>query len=97
MMPGLLEETRVLVERGFGGFLTSIQAIGYAEASACLAGTASQEKTVATIVRRTKALARRQSAWFRRDPRVRWFVAGAEGAAGIAGDLIEYLGGEAET
>jgi tRNA dimethylallyltransferase len=97
MMPGLLEETRVLVERGFGGFLTSIQAIGYAEASACLAGEASQAKTAATILRRTKALARRQAAWFRRDPRVRWFAAGAEGAEGIAGDLIEYLGGDMET
>jgi tRNA dimethylallyltransferase len=97
MMPGLLEETRALVERGFGGFLTSIQAIGYAEASACLAGEVSEAKSVATIVRRTKALARRQVAWFRRDPRIRWFAAGAEGAGSIAGDLIEYLGGKAET
>ncbi len=93
-MPGLLEETEGLLERGFGAFLTSSQAIGYAEAAAVLDGRLSTEEAAARTARRTKALARRQMAWFRRDPRIRWFEGGEEGAAGIIEALIGYLGSE---
>ena len=72
---GLLEETRRLLDRGAEPLLTASQAIGYAEAAEHLAGRISLEEAFETIVRRTKALARRQMAWFRRDPRIRWFEA----------------------
>jgi tRNA dimethylallyltransferase len=49
------------------------------------------DEAVARIVARTRALARRQLAWFRRDPRIRWFRAGPDGAAGIVDELTEYL------
>ena len=91
MMAGLLEETRRLLERGFGSFLTSSQAIGYAEAVACIEGTIGEDEAAAGTVRRTKALARRQMAWFRRDPRIRWFPAGEEGAIGAVGEILTYL------
>jgi tRNA dimethylallyltransferase len=91
MMPRLLDEVGVLLEKGFGGFLTSSQAIGYAEAVACLEGQVSQAEAAAATIRRTKALARRQLAWFRRDPRVTWFRSGNEGAAGVVDELLEYL------
>jgi tRNA dimethylallyltransferase len=91
MLPGLLNECRQLLDRGFGGFLTSTQAIGYAEAVDCLEGRLGQDEVSARIIRRTKALARRQLAWFRRDPRIRWFAAGEEGAAGIQDELVQYL------
>jgi len=42
-------------------------------------------------VKRTKELARRQMAWFRRDPRVRWFDAGEDGAAEIVDEVTAYL------
>jgi tRNA A37 N6-isopentenylltransferase MiaA len=42
-------------------------------------------------VKRTKDLARRQMAWFRRDPRVRWFDAGEEGALALVDELAAYL------
>jgi tRNA dimethylallyltransferase len=35
---------------------------------------------VSRTIRRTRELARRQLAWFRRDPRIRWFDVGAGGA-----------------
>lgn len=91
--PGLLEETERLLARGAGPFLTSLQAIGYAEAMDVRAGRITDEEALERIVRRVKALARRQLAWFRRDPRVRWFPAGEEGAAGIADQLQGYLSG----
>ena len=91
MLPGLLEETRALEDQGFARFLTSGQAIGYAEALACLHGEISKDEAAARTIRRTKALARRQMAWFRRDPRIRWFRAGEEGAAGVAEDVLRYF------
>jgi tRNA dimethylallyltransferase len=93
MMPGLLDETRNLLEGGFGSFLTSSQAIGYAEGVACLEGTIGEEEAVAMTIRRTKGLARRQMAWFRRDPRIRWFEAGPEGAVELVDEIVAYLRG----
>jgi tRNA dimethylallyltransferase len=92
MMPELIEETRQLLERGLGSFLTSSQAIGYAEAVACLEGSITEDQATAGTTRRTKALARRQMAWFRRDPRIRWFEAGDEGAVGAVAEILTYLG-----
>jgi tRNA dimethylallyltransferase len=42
-------------------------------------------------VKRTRNLARRQMAWFRRDPRITWFDAGAEGAEPLADDIASLL------
>jgi tRNA dimethylallyltransferase len=74
---GLLEETRRLLESGAEPMLTASQAIGYAEAAEHLAGGVTLEEAVERITRRTRALARRQMAWFKRDPRIRWFDAGS--------------------
>jgi tRNA dimethylallyltransferase len=95
MMPGLLAETRTLMQRGFRRFLNSSRAIGYAEAMACLDGVLSEQEAAAGTVRRTKALARRQMAWLRRDPRIRWFPAGEDGAAGKVEELLGFLGRQA--
>jgi tRNA dimethylallyltransferase len=89
---GLLEETRALLERGLGGWLTASRVIGYAEAARHLEGALSFEEALAINVRRNKELARRQMVWFRRDPRIRWFAA-PEGAAAIVPDLVEHLRG----
>jgi tRNA dimethylallyltransferase len=93
ILPGLLEETRALLARGAGPFLTSSQAIGYAESVACLEGRIDQEEAARRTVSRTKALARRQLSWLRRDPRVRWFRAGEGGAVTVLDELIDHLAG----
>jgi tRNA dimethylallyltransferase len=90
---GLLDEVRGLRARGLGRWLTSTQAIGYAEMIAHLEGRRTLEDAVTETVARTKTLARRQMAWFRRDPRIRWFAAGHEGAIGRVDDLLEHLEG----
>jgi len=88
---GLLEEVRSLVAQGLGRWLTASQAIGYAELARHLAGELTLEEAVASTVRRTRELARRQMVWFRRDPRIRWFRAGPEGAIALVEELVEYL------
>jgi tRNA dimethylallyltransferase len=88
---GWLDEVRGLVERGFGSWLTSTQAIGYSELARHLAGRLSLEEAWEGTVRRTKELARRQMAWFSRDPRVRWFDVGEAGATEALEPIHRYL------
>ncbi|MDP9327108.1 MAG: tRNA (adenosine(37)-N6)-dimethylallyltransferase MiaA [Actinomycetota bacterium] len=90
---GLLDEVRELLSAGLGGWLTSTQAIGYAEMTRHLRGELSLEEAVAGIVRRTNNLARRQMTWFLRDPRIRWVAAGAGGAMDVVHELHAELEG----
>ncbi|MGH2640581.1 MAG: tRNA (adenosine(37)-N6)-dimethylallyltransferase MiaA [Actinomycetota bacterium] len=90
---GWLTEVEGLVARGLGGWLTASQAIGYAELARHLAGELSLEDAVQQTVKRTRTLARRQMAWFRRDPRIRWFDVGIGGALEATDGIAAYLEG----
>ncbi len=72
MAEGLLEEVERLASRPGGLSRTARQALGYRELLAYLDGDLSIDGAVALAVRRTRAFARRQMAWFRRDPRIVW-------------------------
>jgi tRNA dimethylallyltransferase len=86
---GFLEEVEGLERRGLGDWLTSSQAIGYAEMTRHLNGLCTLDEAIEGTVRRTRALARRQRAWFRRDPRVRWFE--ASDPASLQEEIAGYL------
>jgi tRNA dimethylallyltransferase len=88
---GWIDEVRRLIDRGFGAWLTASQAIGYAELAAHLEGRLALEDAMERTVKRTKELARRQMAWFRRDARVRWFDAGEDGAMTVVDEVAAYL------
>jgi len=90
---GWLGEVEGLLAQGFGSWLTSTQAIGYSEFARHLDGRLSLEEAREATVRRTKNLARRQMAWFRRDPRVRWFDAGERGAVDVVDEVRPFLEG----
>jgi tRNA dimethylallyltransferase len=92
LVEGLIEEVKALAHRGLSGWLTASQAIGYAEFARHLEGELSLDEAVARTVKRTKALARRQLAWFRRDPRIRWFAHDEPALADVAAG---YLRGRA--
>ncbi len=80
---GLLDEVRAL--RGVAGGLsrTARQALGYRELLSHLEDDVALEDAVTEAVRRTKSFARRQWAWFRRDPRILWLDR--------SGDLLDQL------
>lgn len=80
---GLLDEVRALVARPGGLSRTARQALGYRELLAHIEQGAPLQAEVDEAVRRTRALARRQWAWFRRDPRIDWLDP--------AGDLVAQL------
>lgn len=69
---GLLAEAAALRRQPRPLSQTAAQAIGYAEAFAVLDGSLDIARLASAIADRTWRYARRQRAWFRSDPRVRW-------------------------
>jgi len=88
---GFVDEVRRLAARPAGLSRTARQALGYRELLDHLAGAGDLDldRAVATAVGRTRKFARRQRAWFRRDPRITWF-----GAGGNPVDLLPALLGD---
>lgn len=72
MDAGLLDEVRALAARPSGLSRTARQALGYRELLEHVRGDLSLDQAVERAVQRTRAFARRQWAWFRRDPRISW-------------------------
>jgi len=70
---GLVDEVKQLRTRSQGLSRTARQALGYREVLAHLEGGVALEAAVAEAERRTRAFARRQRVWWRRDPRVEWY------------------------
>ncbi|MGH9041427.1 MAG: tRNA (adenosine(37)-N6)-dimethylallyltransferase MiaA [Acidimicrobiia bacterium] len=69
---GLVDEVRRLAAAPGGMSRTARQAIGYKEVCDHLEGDGSLEAALSRAADRTRALARRQRMWFRRDHRIRW-------------------------
>lgn len=69
---GLVEEVRRLARRPGGLSRTARQALGYRELLSHVEEGVPLDDAVDQAVRRTRQFARRQWAWFRRDPRIRW-------------------------
>ena len=72
---GFLAEVRALATRPGGLSRTARQALGYRELLAHVEDGRPLDDAVDDAVNRTRQLARRQRAWFRRDPRITWFHA----------------------
>src|SRR5436190_805047 len=89
MAAGFLDEVRRLREHPRGISRTAGQALGYKELLEHLDGTLTLDEAVDLAIRRTGRFARRQWAWFRRDPRIRWLEAPADGPGNL---LVDALG-----
>jgi tRNA dimethylallyltransferase len=79
---GLVEEVTGLARVGLREGRTASRALGYAQVLRFLDGECSLEEACAQTILATRRFARRQEAWFRRDPRVTWLAADA-------GDLLD--------
>ena len=69
---GLVDEVRRLEAQGLRQGRTASRALGYAQVLRFLAGEWDEERARTETVRATRRFARRQLAWFRRDPRIDW-------------------------
>jgi tRNA dimethylallyltransferase len=69
---GFVDEVRGLVARPAGLSRTARQALGYRELLAHVEQGLPLDEATASSITRTRSFARRQRAWFRRDPRITW-------------------------
>jgi tRNA dimethylallyltransferase len=69
---GLVQEVRRLEVDGLRQGITASRALGYGQVLALLDGELDERAARAQTVAATRRLARRQRAWFRRDPRITW-------------------------
>ena len=87
MDEGFLDEVRGLAARPGGLSRTARQALGYRELLTHLEDGVPLEDAVAEAIRRTRAFARRQRAWFRRDPRIEWVDPGDDPVTVVLGHM----------
>lgn len=89
---GLVEEVRRLLEGGLRRDATAMQALGYKELAAYLAGEVSLEEAVCLLKRNTRRFAKRQLTWFRREERIRWLdVAKYPSPQAVAKEIAGYV------
>ncbi|RDI95798.1 tRNA (adenosine(37)-N6)-dimethylallyltransferase MiaA [Meiothermus sp. QL-1] len=90
---GLVEEVRGLL-RAYPSMPTALQAIGYKEIAAYLRGDCTLEEARAAMLRATRAYAKRQYTWFRKEPGPVVFLprAGEEALAEVEAWLREGEG-----
>lgn len=69
---GLVEEVRALEQRGLREGRTASRALGYQQVLAFLADQCTEDEAFAATVAGTRRFARRQEAWFGKDPRIGW-------------------------
>lgn len=85
---GLLDEVRRLFKAGLENAPTACQAIGYAEAIACLNGSMTEAAAQAETILRTSQLAKRQMTWFRNQAQIRWIDLDRDLPAEVVADLV---------
>jgi tRNA dimethylallyltransferase len=80
---GLLEEAERI-----GAEAVAASAVGYPQALAYLRGWGTRQELLVSLVRATKRYARRQMAWFRREPGVVWLA--PEAVASVAREKLGW-------
>ncbi len=69
---GLVEETRVLLAKGYSRGLVSMKSLGYRQMAGYLEGEYSFAEAVRRLKRDTRHFAKRQMTWFRKEPGLAW-------------------------
>ncbi|MFV0461124.1 MAG: tRNA (adenosine(37)-N6)-dimethylallyltransferase MiaA [Actinomycetales bacterium] len=91
MEAGFLAEVESLIDAGLREGRTASRALGYAQLLEVLAGGMTVDEAVRRTIAATRAFARRQVKWFRRDPRITWLDVDAAGGVGPLADSAEQV------
>jgi tRNA dimethylallyltransferase len=86
---GLVEEVKMLKERGFSPKLRALKTVGYQELFAYLDGEVDLHTAIENIKLNTRHYAKRQLTWFKHDKEVVWFDA-EDG--GLLQKILGHLG-----
>lgn len=70
---GLVEETKMIIDKGYNPELNALNTVGYKEIISYLNNEVSLERAIELIKRNTRRYAKRQMTWFRKDKRIIWF------------------------
>jgi tRNA dimethylallyltransferase len=89
---GLVDEVAALERAGLREGRTASRALGYAQVLRFFAGEYDEDEARAQTILATRRFARRQEAWFRRDPRVIWLDAGAGDTDSLLGRALAACG-----
>ncbi len=90
---GLIEETKLILEKGYDKKLNSLNTVGYKEIISYLNNEINFETAVKLIKRNTRRYAKRQLTWFRADDRIVWFdVESQKDIQNIADKIIRLEG-----
>jgi tRNA dimethylallyltransferase len=92
---GLVGEVAALEKAGLREGRTAGRALGYAQVLRFLAGEYDEDEARAQTILATRRFARRQEAWFRRDPRVIWLDADAGDADALLRTALAACGAPA--
>ncbi len=89
---GLLEEARGLLAEPRGLAARRLAAVGYRQARLFLEGRMTEEEALAAMRRATRAYAKRQLTWFRREPEALWVpVTGRDWEEPLAAEILRGL------
>ncbi|MBI4574068.1 MAG: tRNA (adenosine(37)-N6)-dimethylallyltransferase MiaA [candidate division NC10 bacterium] len=89
---GLVDEVRRLLAAGCAPHLPALRSLGYRQAVAYLEGRLTGAEALAQMQRATRHYARRQLAWFRREPAAEWVtVRGWDWVEPLVDSILERL------
>jgi tRNA dimethylallyltransferase len=89
---GMVEETRALLDRGYGRHLGAMKGLGYRPLAAHLAGECDAAEMVRQFKRDTRRFAKRQMTWFRKEPGVTWLsIEGNESLEDTIGRVVALI------
>jgi tRNA dimethylallyltransferase len=88
---GFVDEVARLLQEGLLEGRTASMAIGYREVAAHLAGELTEAEARERTTNATRRFARRQDAWFRKDPRITWVPYDADDRLARALDAVAAL------
>ena len=90
---GMVEETRALLDRGYGKESGAMTGLGYRQVAGYLAGEYDYGEMVQRFKRDTRHFAKRQMTWFRKEPGITWLPIEEDEHAleGTASDVITLI------
>ena len=89
---GLVDEVRVLLERGYEAELSAMSAIGYKQIINYLIGEIPLDEAVRLIKSKSHRYVRQQANWFQKDdPEIHWFSAESDPSELIIDEIQHFL------
>lgn len=91
---GIVEETKAILARGYDPQLKPFQSLGYKQVIGYLNGEYDLNTAIELTKKATRNYAKRQLTWFRRDPRINWFMLDEEAKVtdnNILDKIIQFI------